>query len=169
MTPAACSARCARALFIGVVIGLAILFPRVPDLAQRPRRASAASAPERTLTGAFQDGVVAHTLVTPTEFRRSSVAIPFAEAAREQRYYSDTPPTLEGGRGRFDAINAMQLTSNATLAEFSIDILLWKIPLNSHFADAAEAEPQAFNFSSTEVSRRQSCRRRSPAPLRSCS
>jgi hypothetical protein len=50
------------------VIGLAILFPRVPDLAQGPRRASAASAPERALTGAFQDGVVAHTLVTPQGF-----------------------------------------------------------------------------------------------------
>jgi hypothetical protein len=39
----------------------------------------------------------------------------------------------------------MQIAGNATLAEFSIDILLWKIPLNSHFADAAEAEPQALH------------------------
>src|SRR5712671_6157227 len=34
----------------------------------------------------------------------------------------------------------MQFAGNATLVESSIDILLWKIPLNSHFADAAEAD-----------------------------
>jgi hypothetical protein len=35
---------------------------------------------------------------------------------------------------------AIQLLSDATLAEFPIEILLWEIPLNSHFADAAQAE-----------------------------
>jgi hypothetical protein len=46
-------------------------------------------------------------------------------------------PTLEGG-WVVRCVNAMQLASNATLAESSIDILLWEIPLNSHFANAAE-------------------------------
>ena len=49
---------------------------------------------------------------------------------------------------------------NATLAESPIDILLWKIALNSHFADTAEAEP----FSSSAVVPRPSFRRRSRAP-----
>src|ERR1700746_2034012 len=39
-----------------------------------------------------------------------------------------------GGRRRC-IINAMQLASSATLAEFPIEILLWEIPLNSHFAE----------------------------------
>jgi hypothetical protein len=39
-----------------------------------------------------------------------------------------------GGRWRC-IIDAMQLASSATLAEFPIEILLWEIPLNSHFAE----------------------------------
>jgi hypothetical protein len=36
----------------------------------------------------------------------------------------------------FQRISALQLAGNATLAESSIDIFLWEIPLNSRFADA---------------------------------
>jgi len=50
-----------------------------------------------------------------------------------------------------------------------IDILLWNFPLKSHFADAAEAQPQAPPVQSSEIARHPSCRRRSPAPLPSCS
>jgi hypothetical protein len=48
-------------------------------------------------------------------------------------------------------------------------ILLWNFPLKSHFADAAEAQPQAPPVQSSEIARHPSCRRRSPAPLPSCS
>ncbi len=49
--------------------------------------------------------------------------------------------------GRFVEVEMMSLASSATLAESSIDILLWNFPLKSHFADAAEAQPQALQFS----------------------
>jgi hypothetical protein len=48
--------------------------------------------------------------------------------------------------------------SNATLVESSIDIFLWEIPLNSHFADAAQAEPQAVSHSSSAALRPPSSR-----------
>jgi hypothetical protein len=38
----------------------------------------------------------------------------------------------------FQRISALQLASSVTLAESSIDIFLWEIPLNSHFAGAHE-------------------------------
>ena len=47
--------------------------------------------------------------------------------------------------------------------------ILWNFPLKSHFADAAEAQPQAPPVQSSEIARHPSCRRRSPAPLPSCS
>jgi len=71
--------------------------------------------------------------------------------------------------GRFVEVETMSLASSATLAESSIDILLWNFPLKSHFADAAEAQPQAPPVQSSEIARHPSCRRRSPAPLPSCS
>ena len=48
-------------------------------------------------------------------------------------------PFVFGGLGRFQRIHALQLPSNATLAESPIDILLWDFPLKSQFADAAAA------------------------------
>ena len=50
-----------------------------------------------------------------------------------------------------------------------IDILLWNFPLKSHFADAAEAQPQDPPVQSSEIARHPSRRRRSPAQLPSCS
>src|SRR6516162_2075082 len=48
-----------------------------------------------------------------------------------------------------------------SLAESSTDILLWKIPLNSHFADAVDADVESI-LSSSEVERLPSCLHRSP-------
>jgi hypothetical protein len=45
-----------------------------------------------------------------------------------------SPEKREAAAGR-SIINAMQLASSATLAEFPIEILLWEIPLNSYFAE----------------------------------
>jgi hypothetical protein len=77
---------------------------------------------------------------------------------------------LHGGATRgVVEVETMSLASSATLAESSIDILLWNFPLKSHSADAAQADLQTVKFSSTEVSRRPSCRRQSRVPRPSCS
>ena len=62
----------------------------------------------------------------------------------------------------------MSLANSATLAESSIDILLWDFPLKSHSADAAQANPQAIRFSSIEIARRLVMPPSTTAPRRSC-
>lgn len=89
----------------------------------------------------------------------------------EQRKFKRGRPavTTDGGptpRGTsFDAAREQ----NASLVESSIVLLLWTIPLKSHLAGPARADPQPVSQNSSEVLCRRSCRRRSRAPHPLCS
>src|SRR5215472_6430768 len=58
------------------------------------------------------------------------------------RHLRRRPAARAFGRGLCSASDALLLARSATLAESSIDILLWEIPLNSHFAAPARADAQ---------------------------
>jgi hypothetical protein len=99
-----------------------------------------------SLTGPFQDGVVSSRRSDhPHGFWSASVVIRVRRGRQRAALTTRAPPDTGGRRGRQRA-GAVQLARNATLAESSIDILLWSFPLKSHFAAAAEADPQVVRF-----------------------
>jgi hypothetical protein len=75
---------------------------------------------------------------------------------------------LPGRHGKSPAFGALarRCASNASLAESSTDILLWEIPLKSHFAAAGTALSQPMQFSSSESCATRHAAARSPAPFR---
>src|SRR5580700_3895254 len=78
-------------------------------------------------------------------------------------------PFVFGGLGRFQRIHALQLPSNATLAESPIDIFSMGLSAKVAVCGCSCSRALSCHFSSIEVARRRSCHRRSPVPRWSCS